>query len=187
MQLYNFYNSCSILVSPGQAKIQRMSKNIQPYNHMQSYTTIYKCLISLLLNLLSNLLSPPHTHTHTHTKQTSSTHTRGAPDTSDIYIFYTHTHTHTKHASSTQTGGSSDTSDVSIFCTPVFSPKKAPAFERFHSLVEPAQPSLPLPYKFKVLAEMFHCTDTVLNLLGQRKATCTFVKLKNAVQEMSRK
>ena len=52
---------------------------------------------------------------------------------------------------------------------------------------EASSTTLPLPYKYKVLAEMFRCTDTILNLLGQRKEKCTFTKLRDAVQQMSRK
>ncbi|XP_029186507.2 DNA replication factor Cdt1-like isoform X1 [Acropora millepora] len=72
------------------------------------------------------------------------------------------------------------------------SQKEVPAYERFHTLAQcnlssesPAH--LPLPYKYKTLAEMFRCSDTVLNLLGQRKEKCTFTKLRDAVQQMSRK
>lgn len=70
--------------------------------------------------------------------------------------------------------------------------KEVPAYERFHTLAQPGAPvaspvTLPLPYKYKALAEMFRCTDTVLNLLGQRKEKCTFPKLRDAVQQMSRK
>lgn len=69
------------------------------------------------------------------------------------------------------------------------SPKKAPAYERFHSLAQPqeATVTLPLPYKYKVLGEVFNSCDTILNLMGQRKETCTFDKLKESVQQMSRK
>lgn len=69
------------------------------------------------------------------------------------------------------------------------SPKKAPAHERFHSLAQPAEPTvaLPLPYKYKVLGEVFNSCDTILNLLGQRNETCTYEKLKESVQQMSRK
>jgi len=69
---------------------------------------------------------------------------------------------------------------------------KVPAYERFHALAQPvssdtSSATLPLPYKYKTLAEMFRCTETVLNLLGQRKEKCTFSKLRDAVQQMSRK
>lgn len=69
---------------------------------------------------------------------------------------------------------------------------KVPAYERFHALAQPSPSdtstaTLPLPYKYKTLAEMFRCTDTVLNLLGQRKEKCTYPKLRDAVQQMSRK
>lgn len=70
--------------------------------------------------------------------------------------------------------------------------QEVPAYERFHALAQPSPTAvspatLPLPYKYKSLAEMFRCTDTVLNLLGQRKEKCTFSKLRDAVQQMSRK
>ena len=70
--------------------------------------------------------------------------------------------------------------------------KEVPAYERFHALAQPSPTvvspaTLPLPYKYKSLAEMFRCTDTVLNLLGQRKEKCMFSKLRDAVQQMSRK
>ena len=70
--------------------------------------------------------------------------------------------------------------------------QEVPAYERFHALAQPSPTAvspatLPLPYKYKSLAEMFRCTDTVLNLLGQRKEKCIFSKLRDAVQQMSRK
>ncbi|XP_032232693.2 DNA replication factor Cdt1 isoform X2 [Nematostella vectensis] len=74
------------------------------------------------------------------------------------------------------------------------SPKKAPAHERFHTIAQPTPPlsgtsvaALPLPYKYKVLAEIFNCCDTVVNLLGQRNEACTFEKLTDSVQKMCRK
>ncbi|XP_023933156.1 DNA replication factor Cdt1-like isoform X1 [Lingula anatina] len=68
------------------------------------------------------------------------------------------------------------------------SKKTAPAaYERFHSLAQPVAPSLSLPYKYKVLLEMFRSMDTVVSMLHNRTEIITFSKLKNAVQEMLRK
>ena len=46
---------------------------------------------------------------------------------------------------------------------------------------------LPLPRTYQLLAEKFHCTDTVVNMLQKRQETCTFDKVKQAVQEMTRR
>ncbi|KAJ8302480.1 hypothetical protein KUTeg_018876 [Tegillarca granosa] len=65
--------------------------------------------------------------------------------------------------------------------------KTAPAYERFHSLATPAPPTLSLPYKYKLLAEMFRGMDTVVSMLHNRFEICTFSKLKAAVQEMTKR
>ncbi|KAK3086546.1 hypothetical protein FSP39_020036 [Pinctada imbricata] len=65
--------------------------------------------------------------------------------------------------------------------------KKAPAYERFHSLAAPAPPTLSLPYKYKLLADMFRGMDTVVSMLHNRSEVCTFSKLKAAVQEMTKR
>ncbi|KAK3603934.1 hypothetical protein CHS0354_042946 [Potamilus streckersoni] len=62
-----------------------------------------------------------------------------------------------------------------------------PAYEKYHSLAAPTPPSLTLPYKYKVLAEMFQSMDTVVSMLHNRTEICTFSKLKAAVQEMTRR
>ncbi|XP_007477364.2 DNA replication factor Cdt1 [Monodelphis domestica] len=66
-------------------------------------------------------------------------------------------------------------------------PPKAPAYERFHSLAQPGSPGLALPYKYKVLAEMFRSMDTVVSLLFNRSELVTFAKVKQGVQDMLHK
>ena len=39
----------------------------------------------------------------------------------------------------------------------------------------------------QVLLEKFRCTDTVVTMLQKRRETCTFNKLKHAVEEMTRR
>ena len=46
---------------------------------------------------------------------------------------------------------------------------------------------LPLPSKYEVLSEKFHCTDVVVGMFQKRNEICTFLKLKKAVQEMTRR
>ncbi|XP_064641208.1 DNA replication factor Cdt1-like [Lineus longissimus] len=64
---------------------------------------------------------------------------------------------------------------------------KEPAYERYHTLAQPVAPTLALPYKYKLLNEMFRSTDTIVSMLHNRKEICTFSKLKTAVQNMVRK
>uniref|UniRef100_A0A182WB57 CDT1 Geminin-binding domain-containing protein n=1 Tax=Anopheles minimus TaxID=112268 RepID=A0A182WB57_9DIPT len=72
--------------------------------------------------------------------------------------------------------------------TPVMaSPKKLPAYQRFHNLVEAGTPTLQLPFKYRSLLELFKCTDTVCSMYHNRKEQITFKKLKPAVQRMARK
>ncbi|XP_074957268.1 DNA replication factor Cdt1 [Phalacrocorax aristotelis] len=65
--------------------------------------------------------------------------------------------------------------------------KKAPAYQRFHTLAQDLPPGLTLPYKFKVLAEMFRSMDTIAGMLFNRAETITFAKVKQGVQDMMRK
>lgn len=74
--------------------------------------------------------------------------------------------------------------------TPGFLPssgEKAPAYQRFHALAQPGPPSLVLPYKYQVLAEMFRSMDTIVGMLYNRSETVTFAKVKQGVQDMMRK
>ncbi|NXH22813.1 CDT1 factor, partial [Bucco capensis] len=67
------------------------------------------------------------------------------------------------------------------------SSKKVPAFQKFHSLAQDVPPGLTLPYKFKVLAEMFRSVDTIAAMLFNRAETITFAKVKQGVQDMMHK
>jgi chromatin licensing and DNA replication factor 1 len=62
--------------------------------------------------------------------------------------------------------------------------EKRPAFERFHALAQPPSSHLVLPYKYKVLNEVFRCLETVVTMLYNRKECIYFNKLKPAVQKM---
>ncbi|NXS58814.1 CDT1 factor, partial [Brachypteracias leptosomus] len=64
---------------------------------------------------------------------------------------------------------------------------KVPAYQRFHTLAQDVPPGLTLPYKFKVLAEMFRSVDTIAGMLFNRSETITFAKVKQGVQDMMRK
>ncbi|XP_041376378.1 DNA replication factor Cdt1-like [Gigantopelta aegis] len=64
---------------------------------------------------------------------------------------------------------------------------KVPAFEKFHHLVTSPPPTLTLPYKYRLLAEMFLGMDTVVSMVHNRRECCTYSKLKAAVQSMTKK
>ncbi|XP_043840282.1 LOW QUALITY PROTEIN: DNA replication factor Cdt1 [Dromiciops gliroides] len=70
---------------------------------------------------------------------------------------------------------------------PCTSKTPAPAYERFHTLAQAGPPGLTLPYKYKVLAEMFRSMDTIVSMLFNRSQTVTFAKVKQGVQDMMRK
>lgn len=61
------------------------------------------------------------------------------------------------------------------------------AYERFHALSQPASDTLPLPYSYKFLLEVFRCTDTVVAMMHNRQERITIDKIRKAVQEMMRK
>ncbi|KAL2762043.1 DNA replication factor Cdt1, partial [Daubentonia madagascariensis] len=65
--------------------------------------------------------------------------------------------------------------------------EKLPAYQRFHALAQPGPPGLVLPYKYQVLAEMFRSMDTIVGMLYNRSETVTFAKVKQGVQDMTRK
>ncbi|KAG1699383.1 DNA replication factor Cdt1 [Nymphon striatum] len=65
--------------------------------------------------------------------------------------------------------------------------KSAPAYQRFHTLSSPVSQSLTLPFRYKLLIEIFRCVDTVVSMLHNRHEMCTFSKIKKAVEEMMRK
>jgi hypothetical protein len=45
----------------------------------------------------------------------------------------------------------------------------------------------PLPASYQLLAEQFRSADTIVAMLMKRKEICTFTKLKQAVQRMTRR
>uniref|UniRef100_A0A673G4P2 DNA replication factor Cdt1-like n=1 Tax=Sinocyclocheilus rhinocerous TaxID=307959 RepID=A0A673G4P2_9TELE len=65
--------------------------------------------------------------------------------------------------------------------------QKLPAYQRYHTLAQDVPPGLTLPYQYKVLAEMFRSTDTIVGMLFNRSETVTFAKIKQGVQDMMRK
>ncbi|NXU68432.1 CDT1 factor, partial [Horornis vulcanius] len=65
--------------------------------------------------------------------------------------------------------------------------QKPPAYQRFHTLAQDLPPGLTLPYKFRVLAEMFRSVDTITGMLFNRAETVTFAKVKRSVQDMMRR
>ncbi|XP_065272677.1 DNA replication factor Cdt1 [Emys orbicularis] len=62
--------------------------------------------------------------------------------------------------------------------------ERAPAYQRFHTLAQDIPPGLTLPYKYKVLAEMFRSMDTIVGMLFNRSETVTFAKVKQGVQDL---
>lgn len=69
----------------------------------------------------------------------------------------------------------------------LFSPVKAPAYERYRELAETDIPTLQLPYKYRYLLEIFKAVDIVCAMYFNRKEKITFKKLKPAVQRILRK
>uniref|UniRef100_A0A8C5MU79 DNA replication factor Cdt1 n=1 Tax=Leptobrachium leishanense TaxID=445787 RepID=A0A8C5MU79_9ANUR len=65
--------------------------------------------------------------------------------------------------------------------------EKAPAYQRFHNLAQDVPPGLSLPYKYKLLGEMFRSMETIVGMLFNRSETVTFSKVKQGVQDMIRK
>lgn len=63
----------------------------------------------------------------------------------------------------------------------------SPSYQRFHTLSQAVDGSLPLPYSYKLLEEVFRCTDTVVSMLHNRREMISLEKIKNAVQEMMKK
>ncbi|KAI1285184.1 DNA replication factor Cdt1 [Halotydeus destructor] len=62
-----------------------------------------------------------------------------------------------------------------------------PAYLKFkHLASKESDTNLALPVKYKVIAESFRCLDTVISMMHNRKESCTFDKVKKAVQEMTR-
>nr|XP_056718717.1 DNA replication factor Cdt1 [Euleptes europaea] len=65
--------------------------------------------------------------------------------------------------------------------------EKTPAYQRFHTLARDVPPGLTLPYKYRLLAEMFRSMDTIVGMLFNRSEVVTFSKVKQGVQDMMRR
>ncbi|RMC09346.1 hypothetical protein DUI87_14354 [Hirundo rustica rustica] len=85
------------------------------------------------------------------------------------------------------TGDTRDTGDTGVPPPEGETGQKPPAYQRFHTLAQDLPPGLTLPYKFRVLAEMFRSVDTVTGMLFNRAETVTFAKVKRSVQDMMRR
>ncbi|XP_075289802.1 DNA replication factor Cdt1 [Opisthocomus hoazin] len=83
--------------------------------------------------------------------------------------------------------GATPSGDTAVVAPAADAGEKAPAYQRFHTLAQDLPPGLTLPYKFKVLAEMFRSVDTIAGMLFNRAETITFAKVKQGVQDMMRK
>ncbi|XP_009888354.1 PREDICTED: DNA replication factor Cdt1 [Charadrius vociferus] len=92
-----------------------------------------------------------------------------------------------KKARSRATSGAQPTGDIGAAAPAAEAGEKPPAYQRFHNLAQDLPPGLTLPYKFKVLAEMFRSVDTIAGMLFNRAETITFAKVKQGVQDMMRK
>ncbi|NXJ50792.1 CDT1 factor, partial [Spizaetus tyrannus] len=92
-----------------------------------------------------------------------------------------------KKAGSGAKPGAQPSRDTEVAAPAAEAGEKAPAYQRFHTLAQDQPPGLTLPYKFKVLAEMFRSVDTIAGMLFNRAETITFAKVKQGVQDMMRK
>ncbi|NWV90382.1 CDT1 factor, partial [Machaerirhynchus nigripectus] len=92
-----------------------------------------------------------------------------------------------RRAGSGATAGARPAGDTGAAAPAGEAGEKPPAFQRFHTLAQDLPPGLTLPYKFKVLAEMFRSVDTITGMLFNRAETVTFAKVKQGVQDMMRR
>lgn len=67
-------------------------------------------------------------------------------------------------------------------------PQEDPAFVKYANLASnDIEKKLVLPSKYSILSDMFKGTDTTIKFLNNRQEICTFLKLKTAVQNMTKK
>ncbi|KFP85175.1 DNA replication factor Cdt1, partial [Acanthisitta chloris] len=92
-----------------------------------------------------------------------------------------------RKAGSEATPGAQPSRDSGVAAPEAESSEKPPAYQRFHTLAQDLAPGLTLPYKFKVLQEMFRSVDTIVGMLFNRAETITFAKVKQGVQDMMRR
>jgi len=67
------------------------------------------------------------------------------------------------------------------------SPRKTPAFKRFHSLTKPLDRSLPMCYNYRLLADVFRAVDSTVAMFYNRKELITVAKLCCTVQDMTKR
>nr|CAB3229571.1 DNA replication factor Cdt1 [Phallusia mammillata] len=65
--------------------------------------------------------------------------------------------------------------------------KKDYAYSRFHTLAQEIPKGLALPFKYKILQEMFRSADTVIGMLFNRQETATWMKVQHSVKDMINK
>ncbi|XP_046897587.1 DNA replication factor Cdt1 isoform X2 [Hypomesus transpacificus] len=65
--------------------------------------------------------------------------------------------------------------------------EKQPSYQRYHTLAQDIPPGLSLPYHYKLLADAFRSMDTITGMLFNRSETVTFAKLKQGVEDMTRR
>ncbi|XP_061601322.1 DNA replication factor Cdt1 [Cololabis saira] len=62
-----------------------------------------------------------------------------------------------------------------------------PAYQRYHTLAQDLPPGLTLPLHYRLLAEMFRSMDNVVAIMYNRSESVTFSKIKQGVQDMTRR
>ena len=67
------------------------------------------------------------------------------------------------------------------------SPRKVPAYQRYHSLAQPVNRNLPLPLLYIRLLEVFRCCDTVVSMMFNRQERITLAKLAKHTADMMNK
>ena len=80
-------------------------------------------------------------------------------------------------------------SPVKVARTPVkASPRKLPAYQRYHTLSQPVNRTLPLPLAYSRLLEVFRSTDTVVSMMFNKRERITLDRLtRNTTDIMNKK
>ncbi|KAF6202548.1 hypothetical protein GE061_002946 [Apolygus lucorum] len=84
-------------------------------------------------------------------------------------------------------GASTYVSPRKLFDKPPPSSPSKPAYQRFFDLAVAGKPALPLPYKYRCLAETFRSVDTVVSMMYNRNENIVFNKLRASVQQLSKR
>ena len=72
-------------------------------------------------------------------------------------------------------------------CLQPASPRKVPAYQRYHSLAQPVNRNLPLPLLYSRLLEVFRCCDTVVSMMFNRQERITLDKLAKHTADLMNK